>query len=190
MKKEVEILVEVFDKKKDALKKLSGFKFLGNKKTLDVYLFDPKRDDLKPNKNGQLKNCLRIRNKDGKASVAYKLDHFDKKGLWLYSDEYEIESSDFKNTIEIFKKLGFEELVKIENIKSTFVTGKYEIVLEDVKNLGIFMEVERHNVGPKENIVKVKKEIWNWIQKLGIKAVLDLQIGKPERMLRKLKKAF
>lgn len=187
MKKEVEILVEIFDKKKDALKKLSGFKFLGNKKTLDIYLFDPKRDDLKPDKNGQLKNCLRIRNKDDKTSIAYKLDHFDKKGLWLYSDEYEVESSDFKNTLEIFKKLGFKELVRIDNIKSTFVTGKYEIVLEDVKNLGLFMEVERHNVGPKENIIKVKKEIWNWIQKLNIEVGLELTMGKPELMLRKNK---
>jgi predicted adenylyl cyclase CyaB len=190
MKKEVEILVEVFDKKKDALRKLSGFKFLGNKKTLDIYLFDPKRYDLKPDKKEQLKNCLRIRNMDKKTFITYKFDHFDKKGLWLYSDEYEVESSNFKNTLEIFKKLGYKELIRIENIKSTFVTDKYEIVLEDVKNLGIFMEVERHNVGPKENIIKVKKEIFGYIQKLGIKASLDLQMGKPERMLRKLNKKF
>ncbi len=186
MKKEVEILVEVFDKKKEAIKKLSDFKFLGNKKTLDIYLFNPKRDELKPDKNGQLKNCLRIRSKDKKASLAYKVDHFDIKGIWLYSDEYEIDVSDFKKTLAIFKKLGYQELVKIENIKSTFVTGKYEIVLEDVKNLGIFMEVERHNVGPKEDIIKVKMEIWNWIQKLGINVGLELTMGKPELMLKKL----
>ncbi len=187
MKKEVEILVEVLDKKKDAIKKLSDFKFLGNKKTLDVYLFDPKSDELKPDKNGQLKNCLRIRNKDEKASLAYKVDHFDKKGIWLYSDEYETNVSDFKKTLEIFKKLGYQELIKIENIKSTFITNKYEIVLEEVKNLGLFMEVERHNVGTKEDIVKVKMEIWNWIQKLGINVGLELTMGKPELMLRKTK---
>ena len=32
MKKEVEILVEVFEEKKEVLKKLSGLKFLGDKK--------------------------------------------------------------------------------------------------------------------------------------------------------------
>ncbi|MFA5652086.1 MAG: class IV adenylate cyclase [Candidatus Paceibacterota bacterium] len=186
MKKEVEILVEVFDNKKSALKKLSDFKFFDNKKTVDIYLFDPKRDELKPDKKGQLKNCLRIRNKENEASLAYKIDHFDEKGIWLYSDEYEIESSSFENTLEIFKKLGFKELIKIENTKSTFITDEYEIVLEDVKNLGLFMEVERHNVGPKENIVEVKKEIWNWIQKLGIKVGLELTMGKPELMLRKI----
>ena len=88
-------------------------------------------------------------------------------------------------TLQIFKKLGYKELVKIENIKSTFITPKYEVVLEDVKNLGYFMEVERHNVKSNENIVKVKKEIWAWIQKLGINVGLELKMGKPELMLRK-----
>ena len=160
-------------------------KFLGNNKTLDIYIFDPKSNSLKPDKNGQLKNCLRIRSKNRKTYVAYKVDYFDKKGIWLYSDEHEIETSDFKNTLQIFKKLGYKELVKIENIKSTFITPKYEVVLEDVKNLGYFMEVERHNVKSNENIVKVKKEIWAWIQKLGINVGLELKMGKPELMLRK-----
>ena len=78
MKKEVEILVEVFDKKKKAIKKLSMCKFLGNNKTLDIYIFDPKSNSLKPDKNGQLKNCLRIRSKNRKTYVAYKVDYFDK----------------------------------------------------------------------------------------------------------------
>jgi len=185
MKKEVEILVEVFDEKKDALKKLEHLKFLGDKKTLDVYLFDPQRDDLKPDKNGQLKNCLRVRDKDGRASVAYKVDHFDEKGIWLYSDEYETEVADFLKTLGIFEKLGFEELTRIENMKATFVSAEYEVVLEDVKNLGIFMEVERHNVAEGENIVEVKEEIWDWIKGLGIKVGLELTMGKPELMLRK-----
>lgn len=188
MKKEVEILVEVFDKKEDAIDKLSSLKFLGDKKTSDIYLFDPKRVELKPDKNGQLKNCLRIRNKDNKASVAYKVDHFDKKGIWLYSDEYETEVSNFAKTSDIFQKLGYEELIKIDNVKSTFVNDVYEIVLEDVKDLGIFMEVERHNVDAREDIVKIKEEIWNWIKSLNIKVGLELTMGKPELMLRKKNK--
>jgi adenylate cyclase class 2 len=185
MKKEVEILVKVFDKKKDAIEKLKGLRFLGGKKTLDIYFFDPKRKDLKPNKDGQLKKCLRIRSKDGESSIAYKVDHFDKKGVWLYSDEYESNISDFSKIKEILEKLGFKELIRIENTKYTFINKKYEIVLEDVKNLGLFMEVERHIVGRKENIIKIKEEIWNWIKKLDIKASLELKMGKPELMLRK-----
>jgi adenylate cyclase class 2 len=185
MKKEVEILVEVFEEKKEVLKKLSGLKFLGDKKILDVYFFDPKRDELKPDNNGQLKNCLRVRSKDNKASIAYKVDHFDKNGIWLYSDEYETDVSNFEKTLDILKKVGLEELIKLENTKSTFVNDVYEVVFEDVKDLGIFMEVERHNVDVNEDVVRVKDEIWNWIKSLNIKVSLELTMGKPELMLRK-----
>lgn len=185
MKKEVEILVEVFDQKKEALNKLRGLKFLGNKKTLDVYFVDPKREDLKPDKNGQLKKCLRVRNKNGEATMAYKVDRFDKSGIWLYSDEYETKIDNFLKMVEILKKLGFKELIRLENTKSTFINDQYEVVLEDVKNLGLFMEVERHNVGKDEDIIKVKAEIWNWLKNLKIKASLELTMGKPELMLRK-----
>lgn len=113
MKKEVEILMEVLDKKEDALKKLKVLDFLANKKTVDIYLFDPKREDLKPDKYGQLKRCLRIRSKDKEFSLTYKVDYFDKKGIWLYSDEYESKVNNFKETNKIFKKLGFKELIKI-----------------------------------------------------------------------------
>ena len=153
-------------------------------------MFDPKQKSSKLNKKNQLKNCLRVRNKDGKTFLTYKFSYFDKNDIWLYSDEYEVETSDFKNTLEIFKKLGYKELVRIENVKSTFITSKYEIVLEDVKNLGTFLEVERHNVGPKENIEKIKKEIWDWMQKLGIKIGPDSHLGKPEMMLKKINKTF
>lgn len=185
MKKEVEILVEVFDKKKFALKKLSGLKFLGDKKIVDIYLFDSKREDLKPDKHGQLKKSLRIRSKDNEASITYKVDHFNKEGVWLYSDEHETVVNNYDETREIFSKLGFKELVRIENIKSTFVNDKYEIVIEDVKNLGIFMEVERLKVGPREDIIEIKKEIWDWIKSLNINISRELAIGKPELMLRK-----
>lgn len=187
MKKEVEILVEVLDTKEEALKKLAVLKSIGDKKTVDIYFFDPKREDLKPDKDGQLKNCLRVRNKDGESSIAYKIDHFDKKGIWLYSDEYESEVSDYLKIDDILKKLGLKELVRIENIKSTFVNDKYEVVLEEVTGLGLFMEVERHDIEDNEDIVNIKKEIWDWIQGLGIKIGLEQTMGKPELMLRKNK---
>ena len=150
-----------------------------------MYFFDPKRDELKPDNNGQLKNCLRVRCKDNKASIAYKVDHFDKNGIWLYSDEYETDVSNFEKTLDILKKVGLEELIKLENTKSTFVNDVYEVVFEDVKDLGIFMEVERHNVDVNEDVVRVKDEIWNWIKSLNIKVSLELTMGKPELMLRK-----
>ncbi len=118
-------------------------------------------------------------------SITYKIDQFNEDGTWLYFDEFESAIADIFKMEEILKKLGFEELVRIENIKSTFINNKYEVVLEDVKDLGLFLEVERRDINHDEDIVAVKKEIWKWIQDLGIKGSLELIMGKPELMLRK-----
>ncbi len=182
--KEVEILVEVFSKKEDSLKKLQKFDFVGKKEVLDIYFFDPKKENLKP-KNNKLTECFRIRKKDSKSFITYKTDHFNKQENWVYSDEEETEIKDFEIMQTILKKLGFEELIIIDNFKHTFLTEKYEIVLEEVKNLGLFLEVERLNVNDDENIEKVKKEIFDFINTLKIKTSEELNMGKPELMLRK-----
>ncbi len=184
--KEVEILVKVLDKKSKALKALKEFKFLGSKEVLDIYFYDPLRNDLKPNKSGNLDKCFRLRKKNKKNFLAYKIDRFDSAGIWLYSDGHEVELSSFKQGMQILKYLGFKKLIKIENKKHTFLTDKYEIVLEDVKNLGIFLEVERLVVKEKD-ISRAKEEIRNFLKLLDIKLGKELNIGKPELMLRSIK---
>ena len=182
--KEVELLVSIKDNKKNVLKKLEQFNFVGVKKTLDIYFYDPKRTELSPDKNGRLNQCLRLRKKDNKFYLAYKIDHFD-NDIWLYSDEYEVEISDIETGMKILENLGLKILVQIENQKYTFLTDKYEIVFEEVKNLGLFLEVERLVVSDNEKIVNVKKEIKDFIQSLKIKIGEEQNAGKPELMLRK-----
>ena len=75
--------------------------------------------------------------------------------------------------------------MEINNIKHTYYTREYEIVLEEVKDLGLFLEVERLKVGDKEDIVFVKKEIFNFIKSLDIEIGEELDSGKPELMLNK-----
>lgn len=183
--KEVEILVEVLENKEKVLKKLESFNFVGIKKVMDVYFFDPLRIELKPNDKNRLAACFRLRQKDKKFFLAYKNDVFNDSGTWLYSDEYEIEISDFNKAEKIIKQLGLEVLLSIKIIKHTFETLNYEIVLEEVDNLGLFLEVEKKNVANEENIEDIKKEIWKFIKSLKIKISAELNIGKPELMLNK-----
>ena len=42
---------------------LKGFEYVGLKKTIDEYYYDPMRSTLKPDKNNQLSHCLRLREK-------------------------------------------------------------------------------------------------------------------------------
>jgi len=183
--KEVEILVEVLDKKESALKKLEKFEFMGVKETLDLYFFDPKRSELKPEKGGRLNACFRLRKKDKKAQMTYKIDNFDKNGKWIYSDEDEVEVSDLRIAENIIEHLGLKKLVEIDNKKWTYLTSDLEIVFEEVKDLGLFLEVEKLNVKDDADINVIKKEIWNFIKSLKIKIGEELNAGKPELMMKK-----
>jgi adenylate cyclase, class 2 len=182
--KEIEILVEVFSDKNKVLEILNRFNFVGEKEVLDVYFYDEKRDALKP-KDGKLTECFRLRKKDKNNYITYKIDHFDDTGTWVYSDEEETEVSDFKVMAKIISHLGLKPLVEIDNIKHTFLTNEYEIVLEEVKGLGLFLEVEKLTVGENEDIIKIKEEILKFINSLGIKTSKELTAGKPELMLKK-----
>ncbi len=182
--KEIEILFNLKDNKEAVLKKLEQFNFVGIKKTLDTYFYDPKKPELSPDKNGRLNQCLRLRKKDDKFYLTYKTDYFD-NDIWSHSDEYEVKISNFETGMKILENLGLKILTQIENEKHTFLTDKYEIVFEDVKNLGLFLEVERLSVDDNENIADVKQEIRDFIKNLDIKIKDELNAGKPELMLKK-----
>lgn len=181
--KEIEILVEVYDdieKIKDIFKK---FEHVGLNEVIDEYFYDPLRENLKPDKNGSLNHCLRLRQKNAKYLITYKDDIFE-NGKWLYSDEYETKIESLDIIREIFKKLGLIKFLEINNEKQTYKFGKYEIILESVKNLGLFMEVE-YCTNEDINIIEEKIKIQEFIDKLGIKVSDELNIGKPELYMKK-----
>jgi len=106
---------------------------------------------------------------------------------WSHSDEYETEIGDFTTALEINRHLGFEELVRIDNTKYTYMTPDYEIVLEDVKNLGLFIEVEKLTQVSDDKVAKTKEEIRSFLKTLNIEYGEEQSAGKPELMMRKSK---
>ena len=183
--KEIEILVEVYDDIYSIKEKLKDFDYLGLKHTIDEYYYDPKRDELKPDKNNQLNHCLRLRTKNNEYSITYKDDVFE-NDKWLYSNEYETKVDNIDITREIFNKLGLKKFIVIDNKKETYKYNDYEIVIEDVKDLGLFMEVE-YCTKEDVDIKKIKKEIQNFIDNLDIKVSKELNMGKPEMYIKKNK---
>ena len=181
--KEIEILVEVYDDVDKVKCILKNFNYVGLKETLDEYYYDPKRSELKPDENGELSHCLRLRTKNNDYSITYKDDIFE-NGKWLYSNEYETNISDISMIREIFNRLGLVKFIEIDNKKETYTYEEYEIVLEIVKDLGIFMEVE-YCTNEDVDVKKEKTKIWNFIKSLNINVSEELNMGKPEMYLRK-----
>ena len=181
--KEIEVLVEVYDDINIVKDKLSDFCYKGLKKTIDEYYYDPKRETLKPDKDNQLSHCLRIRSKNNEYSITYKDDVFD-NGKWLYSNEYETKVESISMIKEIFEKLGLVKFIEINNEKETYTYNNYEIVIENVKNLGVFMEVE-YCTNEDVDVKTIKKEIQEFIDSLELNVSEELNMGKPEMYMKK-----
>ena len=60
---------------------------------------------------------------------------------------------------------------------------KYEIAIEEVKDLGLFIEVE-YCTSDDVDVEKEKNEIQDFINSLNIKVSEELQMGKPEMYMR------
>ena len=185
--KEVEIFVKVLDNKEKAMGVLKKFEFIGSKKIFDTYYYDSSRENLQPKNSCYPKEWFRLRKSDDKCFMTYKKDIFN-KDRWTYSEEDEVEVSDFEVSKNIINNLGFKELITISNIRHTFETELYEIVLEEVEGLGLYMEVERLKVNDDEDVLKVKKEIQSFLDNLGINLSEEMTAGKPEMMLKKMGK--
>lgn len=178
--KEIEILVKIEEDKESALKKLSKFKSEGIKEIKDYYF-------AVPNNSNPITKWLRIRKENNKTKIAFKKDHLTKDNKWLYSDEYETEVEDFEIIKKIILNSGHTPLVNIINKKHIFRTDKYEIVLEDVEDLGIFLEIEKLNPKEDENIEEVRKKIFELMIETGINVSEEMHLGKPELLLKKKK---
>ena len=181
--KEIEVLVEVYDDILSIKNKFKKFDYKGLKNTIDEYYYDPKRDTLKPDKDNQLSHCLRVRSKNNEYSITYKDDVFD-NGKWLYSNEYETEVEKIDMLKEIFNKLGLVKFIEINNSKETYTYKDYEIVLEDVKDLGLFMEVE-HCTNNDVDVKEIKRQIQSFINSLNLDVSEELNMGKPEMYIKK-----
>lgn len=181
---EIEILVELKSDIELARSVLGQFDFKGAKKTVDHYYDDPLRDNLKPDARQKLRECCRLREKNGAVFVAYKVDHYDGE-TWLYSDEHETTCGDLKTMQAIFAQLGLQLLVTVENTKYTYETDLYEIVLEDVTGLGTFLEVEYHGPEQAADPMQIKQDMEAFMRGLPLELGEELNSGKPELLLRK-----
>lgn len=85
---------------------------------------------------------------------------------------------------EIFNKLGLVKFIEIDNEKETYIYKDYEIVIENVKDLGLFMEVE-YCTNENIDVKQTKNQIQNFIDELNLKVSKELNMGKPEMYMRK-----
>lgn len=181
--REIEVLVKVLDSKNSALKKLSRFGTPKIAKIVDKYYYNER---IKGMYRRDMTEMLRVRTKNDKSYITYKKDIFLGK-KWQYSDEYETEVKDPKIIEKIFNFILLKPLVTVNNTRYIYYYSDYEICLEIVKDLGVFLEIECLKPGRK-TANQVRKEIFELIKSIGIKVSAESQLGKAELLYRKKKK--
>lgn len=98
----------------------------------DIYFIVPE--------NPEGRKYLRLRSKNEKSEISYSYAKSE-----LETEEWETGVEDIKIAEEIFLHLGYKYDVVIEKQRETYLFEGSEVVLDDVKNLGKFVEIESPN---------------------------------------------
>jgi adenylate cyclase class 2 len=101
----------------------------------DLYFNHPGRDFSKTDE------ALRLRKVEGKYFLTYKGPKLDK--LTKTREEFNLEVSDWESALEIFKSLGFNEVSSVEKERRIFKIRDYLVMIDHLKGLGDFIEVEK-----------------------------------------------
>ena len=139
--------------------RLKGLKcmYKGEKTELDLY-FD--HHDTQIFRNG---GALRVRDADGKYRLTYKGPKKDDETTSREEIEIGIESA--REMQKILAELGFYVLCEVKKQRKTYLLRDLVITLDEVEDLGEFIEVEG-KASNEEAYMKKKKEIFMLLNEL------------------------
>jgi len=128
---------------------------------------------------------LSVRERNGKVKINYK--HWYPEGLseTTHCDEYETEISDIKELKLILGALKFEKLVSVNKIRLTFEYSDMEIALDEVENLGYFIEIESLN--NEGGVKKTRRKLLDYARFLGVKKYINISGGYAAELMRRKK---
>ncbi len=110
---------------------------------------------------------LRVRHTERGDSVAYKLWYKDPEtGKTTHCDEYETKVENGQVMLALFAQLGFTEQTKIAKQRETYLTDEFEIVIDQIENVGFFVEIEV--LHPKENVKESLADIHAFLKDICI----------------------
>jgi len=172
MQKEIEVKIQISDAQlaglEQWLEKHGQFKGAVNHE--EYYLDNPTAPltFMSPQGYKDAIYYLRIRrNRQKGDSVCLKKWYGDAKtGEKTHCDEWEFTVSDGKTALELFEALGFTDATPIKKVRRIYLIDQFEVVIDDVENLGIFVEVEL-----KEQVKDVQyglNLIYDFFKKMGI----------------------
>ena len=181
---EVEIKIQLdktsFYKLKDKVAKVA--KFEGQSQQKDDYYSPQHRDFTAPKLPFE---WLSIRSRAGKTILNYKHHYPENSENRTHCDEFETEIKNPTSLKKIFRVLNFRPLVTVEKERETYnYNGEFEILLDTVKDLGYFVEIEA--IKDFGGVERTREKIFELAKFLGIDASKSNKGGYAFLMMKKV----
>jgi adenylate cyclase class 2 len=127
---------------------------------------------------------LSIRLRDGKTTMNYKHWYPENAKHTTHCDEYEVEVDDKIQAEEILKALKFNKFVSVEKKRRVFsYKDSLEIALDEVSELGYFIEVE--TTTDFGSVEKAREKILEFTKSLGLRGTKTVPGGYAAALMRK-----
>lgn len=147
MEQEVEIKIQITPEQLALLQRWldKNTKFIGQCNQKDYFLDNPRDSFYFINADGKkdVLRFFRIRVASDGDSACYKNWHVDPEtGNSTHCDEIEIKIADGMQMLELMQAVGFVNHRIKEKSRKQYVLPGFEILIDDVKDAGIFVEIE------------------------------------------------
>jgi adenylate cyclase class 2 len=172
---EIEIKVKIsnFEEIKEKVSKIG--KLIKSIKQVDDY-YVPQHEDFFAFKPHPVE-WLRVRTNPDKIVFEYSRSINRKEdGDYDYAEEYETEILDLESFEKILGFLDFKKVVTVEKNREYWMCGDIEVALDNIKDLGYFIEAEAK--GNFKDIFEAKNACIKFLENLGIEDVENIQIKK------------
>lgn len=159
-------------------------RFVKERKQIDKYYVLPQRDFFMKNMPDEY---LRIRFEEDKNHLNYSFLHFGDEGWLRNTDEYEVLVDKPEVVEEIFEKINLIQKVVVRKTRKYFDCGDFEVTLDNVEDLGDFMEVEaKKDFG---GVDKTRRACEEFLKDLNVEYEVQKEMGYPRMLYKKLNRA-
>lgn len=130
-----------------------GAKLIKNKKQTDLYF-----GEIGLYKKIGYSFLIRIRQEGDKIFMTYKGAQAKRDGVW---EEYEFVIDDRDKGIKMVEAMGLEKIIEINKKRKEYKIDNITICLDNITNLGYFIEIESQNDNDinKEKLNKLMKQL-------------------------------
>lgn len=179
-----EITCEVFDKVEKIKKALedNNFKYVGEFTLDDIYMYDRRTKQFAPNK-GKITDTLIIRYAgDDDKEIICKKRYYNSNGFEIGTEKRSLKIDDTKKAEELFQSLGYSRYLRMIDKNSKYENEEYIAFIQEVEDLGTFLEIEVKN---RENAEKEIKKLIELVKSFELKIGTKFDIRKAELLYKK-----